>query len=282
MLTGEPFIPETITVHLGKPDSEAENITVSFPEYVKNVASSEIYPTWPENALRANIYVIVSYVLNRIYTEWYRSRGYYFDVTNSTQYDQAFVYGREIFENISDLVDELFTYYIRREDAVEPMFAAFCDGISVSCAGLSQWGTVELANEGKTPYEILKYYYGDHIVLEKAKDIRTATPTYPGAVLRDGEVGRDVQTIQTQLNRISGNFQCRSNFINICDFKSFFRFRSFRRLMESTASSSRMRYGRSRKFLISHRPERWTKVHGTSFPISIPASSILRIFSRRV
>lgn len=206
MLTGEPFIPETITVHLGKPDSEAENITVSFPEYVKNVASSEIYPTWPENALRANIYVIVSYVLNRIYTEWYRSRGYYFDVTNSTQYDQAFVYGREIFENISDLVDELFTYYIRREDAVEPMFAAFCDGVSVSCAGLSQWGTVELANEGKTPYEILKYYYGDNIVLEKAKDIRTATPTYPGAVLRDGEVGRDVQTIQTQLNRISGNF----------------------------------------------------------------------------
>lgn len=206
MLIGEPFIPETITVHLGTPDSDAENVTVSFLQYIKNVASSEIYPTWPENSLRANIYVITSYVLNRIYTEWYRSRGYPFDITSTTQYDQAFVYGREIFENISDLVDELFPYYIRREGAVEPMFAAFCDGHTVHCSGLSQWGTVELAEEGKTPFEILQYYYGNDISLVKATDIRSATPTYPGAVLREGEIGRDVQTLQTQLNRISRNF----------------------------------------------------------------------------
>lgn len=206
MLTGAPFIPETVTVHLGTPDSNAETVTVSFPEYVKNVASSEIYPTWPENAIRANIYVIVSYVLNRIYTEWYRSRGYAFDITSSTQYDQAFVYGREIFENVSNLVDSLFPYYIRREGNVEPMFAAFCDGVAVHCAGLSQWGTVTLANEGKTPFEILQAYYGDNIELVKAEEIRTASPTYPNAVLREGEVGADVQTIQTQLNRISRNF----------------------------------------------------------------------------
>lgn len=206
MLTGVPFIPETITVHLGKPDTDAENVTVSFPEYIKNVASSEIYPTWPENALRANIYVIISYVLNRIYTEWYRARGYHFDVTNSTQYDQAFVYGREIFENISHLVDELFFTYIRRENAVEPLFAAFCDGVATTCAGLSQWGTVELARQGYTPFEILQHYYGDDILLVKSEDIRPAVPTYPNAVLREGEFGRDVQTIQTQLNRISRNF----------------------------------------------------------------------------
>ena len=206
MLTGAPFIPETVTVHLGAPDSNTETVTVSFPEYVKNVASSEIYPTWPENAIRANIYVIVSYVLNRIYTEWYRSRGYAFDITNSTQYDQAFVYGREIFENVSNIVDSLFPYYIRREGNIEPLFAAFCDGVAVSCTGLSQWGTVALANEGKTPFEILQAYYGDNIELIKAEEIRTASPTYPGAVLREGEVGADVQTIQTQLNRISRNF----------------------------------------------------------------------------
>ncbi len=206
MLSGLPFIPETVTVHLGTPDSNAETVTVSFPDYVKNVASSEIYPTWPENALRANIYVIVSYVLSRFYTEWYRSRGYAFDITSSTQYDQAFVYGREIFENVSNLVDELFPFYIRRVGSIEPLFAAFCDGAAVSCNGLSQWGTVALANEGKTPYEILQTYYGENIELVKTNDIRTASPTYPDTILREGEVGADVQTIQTQLNRISRNF----------------------------------------------------------------------------
>lgn len=206
MLSGEPFIPQTVTVHLGAPDAAAENVTVPFVEYVKNVASSELYPTWPENALRANIHVIVSFVLNRIYTEWYRARGYDFDITNSTQYDQAFVYGREIFDNIGQLVDELFPVYVRRIGTVEPMFTAFCNGTTSTCSGLSQWGTVALAEQGMAPLEILQYYYGDDIELIRTDDIRSATPTYPGRVLKIGDVSPDTQTIQTQLNRISNNF----------------------------------------------------------------------------
>lgn len=206
MLSGEPFIPQTVTVHLGAPDSNAENVTVSFPDYIKNVASGELYPTWPENALRANIHAIVSFVLNRIYTEWYRSRGYDFDITGSTQYDQVFVYGREIFDNISRLTDELYPVYVRRIGTVEPLFTAFCNGTTSTCAGLSQWGTVGLAEDGKTPLEILQYYYGDDIELVRSANIRSATPTYPGRVLNIGEVGADVQTIQLQLNRISNNF----------------------------------------------------------------------------
>ncbi|MBR6709015.1 MAG: spore cortex-lytic protein, partial [Clostridia bacterium] len=147
-----PYIPETVTVHLGAPDTNAPNITVSFPDYIKNVASSEIYPTWPENAIRANIYAQISYALNRIYTEYYRSRGYDFDITNSTAVDQSFVNGRDIFENISQIVDEIFNQYLRRQGAVEPLFAQYCNGTTVTCPGLSQWGTVELANRGYTPY----------------------------------------------------------------------------------------------------------------------------------
>ena len=163
MLSGTPFIPETITVHLGTPDSDAPNVTVDFPSYVKNVASSEIFPTWPENALRANIYAIVSFALNRIYTEWYRSRGYDFDITSTTQFDQKFINGREYFQNISYLVDELFNDYIQRQGSVEPLFTAFCNGTTSTCSGLSQWGTVTLAQQGLTPYEILQYYYGKDI-----------------------------------------------------------------------------------------------------------------------
>ena len=121
-----PFIPETITVHLGPPGSDAQNVTVSFPDYIKNVASSEIYPTWPENAIRANIYAQVSFALNRIYTEWYRSQGYDYDITNSTAYDQYFVQGRDIFDNISQIVDEIFNNYLVRQGSVEPLFAQYC------------------------------------------------------------------------------------------------------------------------------------------------------------
>lgn len=206
MLTGEPFIPQTITVHLGAPDSNAANVTVSFPDYVKNVASSEIYPTWPENSLRANIYAITTFALNRIYTEWYRSRGYDFDITASTQYDQKFIEGREVFENIGTLVDELFDDYIRREGTVEPLFAAFCNGTTVTCSGLSQWGTVDLARQGYIPYDILRYYYGDDINIVRNADVRTNTPSYPGTPLAPGSVGNAVQTKQIQLNRISRNY----------------------------------------------------------------------------
>ena len=156
-------IPQNITVHLGPPSSSAENITVPFVDYIKNVASSEIYPNWPENALRANIYAITTYALNRIYSEWYPSRGYDFDITNSTAFDQAYVPDRDIFENISVLVDELFNDYVVRQGTVNPLFTQFCNGTTSTCNGLSQWGTVNLANEGLTPYEILQRYYGNDI-----------------------------------------------------------------------------------------------------------------------
>ena len=172
MLTGEPFIPETITVHLGRPNEDAQDVTVAFSDYVKNVASSEIYPTWPEASLRANIYVITTFALNRIYTEWYRARGYAFDITSSTQYDQKYIYGREVFENISRLVDEQFFVYVRRTGTVEPLFTAFCNGTTVTCEGLSQWGTVDLAQQGMGAYDILTYYYGTDIELVRDAPIR--------------------------------------------------------------------------------------------------------------
>ena len=157
MPTLTPVIPQNITVHLGAPGSNAPNVTVPFADYIKNVASSEIYPTWPDAAIRANIYAQISYALNRIYTQYYRSRGYDFDITNDISRDQSFVYERDIFENISQIVDEIFNSYVRRVDTVEPLFTAYCDGDEVTCSGLSQWGTVTLANQGLTPFEILQY-----------------------------------------------------------------------------------------------------------------------------
>ncbi len=201
-----PFIPETVTVHLGPPDSNAENVTVSFVDYIKNVASSEIYPTWPESALRANILAQISFALNRIYTEYYRSRGYDFDITNSTAIDQSFTYGRDIFENISNIVDEIFDTYIRREGAVEPLFALYCDGQSTSCPGLLQWNTVNLANQGLGPFDILTRFYGTDIGLVTDAPIRGDTESYPGRILSTGSSGNDVKIIQTRLNRISRNY----------------------------------------------------------------------------
>ncbi len=201
-----PYIPETITVHLGAPDSAAENVTVPFPDYIKNVASSEIYPTWPENAIRANIYAQISYALNRVYTEYYRSRGYDFDITNSTAIDQSFVAGRDIFENISDIVDDIFTDYIVRQGSVEPLFAQYCDGIEVQCDGLSQWGSVPLAEEGLTPYEILVNYYGDDININTDTPIQPFSPSLPYRSLRIGNFGNDVRSVQLRLNRISSNY----------------------------------------------------------------------------
>ncbi len=200
-------IPENITVHLGLPsDRSVPNVTVPFIDYIKNVASSEIYPTWPETALRANIYAQISYALNRIYTEYYRSRGYDFDITSTTQFDQTFVYGRDIFDNIGEIVDEVFNDYIVRQGSVEPLFAAYCNGTTVVCNGLSQWGSVALAEEGLTPYEILQYYYGDDInIIFNAPTARNL-PSYPGRPLRRGDSSQDVLTIQRQLNRIGQNY----------------------------------------------------------------------------
>lgn len=201
-----PYVPEMITVHLGPPDSPAENVTVSFPDYIKNVASSEIYPTWPENAVRANIYAQISYTLNRIYTEWYRSKGYDFDITNSTQYDHYFVKDREIFENVSQIVDEIFNDYIVRQGSIVPLFASYCNGTTSICTGLSQWGTVDLANQGYTPYEILRYYYGNDINIIENAPISSNVESYPGFPLKLGSSGNEVLTIQRQLNRISDNY----------------------------------------------------------------------------
>ena len=198
-------IPENITVHLGAPDSNAQNITVPFVDYVKNVASSEIYPNWPESALRANIYAITTYALNRIYSEWYPSRGYNFDITNSTAFDQAYVPNRDIFEN-SALVDELFNDYVVRQGTVNPLFTQFCNGTTSTCDGLSQWGTVSLANEGLTPYEILQRYYGNDINIITNAPVQNIEESYPGAPLRLGDAGNDVEIISEELNRISQNY----------------------------------------------------------------------------
>ena len=201
-----PYIPETITVHLGPPDSSAANVTVPFLDYIANVASSEIYPTWPESAIRANIYAQISYTLNRIYTEYYRSRGYDFDITNSTATDQSFVYGRDIFENINRITAEIFTDYIQRQGSIEPLFAQYCDGVRVQCDGLSQWGSVELAEEGLGPYDILTNYYGNDIDIVTDAPVMGFTSSVPDRPLEPGSAGSDVRQIQVRLNRIAKNF----------------------------------------------------------------------------
>lgn len=205
-MTGTPFIPRTLVVHLGTPSSNAENIYVDFPDYIKNVASSEIYPTWPEAALRANIYAQISYALNRYYTEWYRSQGYDFDITNSTQFDQAFVPGREIYESVSNIVDEIFNSYVVRRGSIEPYFTQYCNGTTSTCDGLSQWGTVPLAQQGLGPYEILTRFYGEDIDIVTDAPVRNGQPSYPGRPLRLGDSGNAVQQMQIRLNRISTNY----------------------------------------------------------------------------
>ncbi len=199
-------IPEYVTVHLGTPTSNAQNVTVSFKHYIKNVCCSEIYPTWPEQALVANIYCQISLVLNRIFTEWYRSQGYSFDITNSTSYDQYFVYGRNIFDNISKLVDEIFNIYIRKSNFVEPFYAEYCNGTTATCPGLKQWGTVTLANDGYNALGILRYYYGNEVSLYTTSIVKGTPVSYPGSPLSRGSSGDDVRVIQTQLTRIRRNY----------------------------------------------------------------------------
>ncbi len=205
MPTVIPYVPQRITVHLGAPNTPAENVTVDFQDYIKNVASSEIYPTWEESALRANILAIVSFALNRVYTEFYRSRGYDFDITNNTAYDQAFVNGRSFFTNISRLVDDLFNDYIRRPGFVEPLAAKYCNGTTVTCEGLSQWGSQELAQQGYNSVQILRSYYGNIEIVRNAP-IRNYTSSYPGFPIRRGNIGPNVVVIQSELNRISQNY----------------------------------------------------------------------------
>ena len=200
------IIPKNITVHLGKPATSARNVTVSFRRYIANVASSEVYPTWPESALRANIHCQISLALNRIYTEWYPSRGYSFNITNSTSYDQYYVHGRTVFDVMVRLTDDIFNTYLRKTGTVNPFYSEYCDGKSVTCPGLKQWGTVTLAKQGKTPLQILKYYYGSDIEIVRTHNIQAIPQSYPGSPLRQGDSGTAVFTLQRQLNRIAKDY----------------------------------------------------------------------------
>ena len=201
-----PYVPQFITVHLGAPSEAAENVTVPFPDYVKNVASSEIYPTWEPAAIRANILAIISFALNRVYTEFYPSRGYPFQITSSTAYDQKYIHGRNIFENISQVVDEIFNTYIRRQGFVEPLAAKFCNGTTTTCDGLSQWGSQALAEDGLNSVDILRYYYGDDIELVTDAPVLGIQGSYPGYPLRLGMVGENVARVQVMLNRVSRDY----------------------------------------------------------------------------
>ncbi len=204
----KPVVPDIIVVHAGVPeDTAAPNYTVGFKDYIKNVASSEIYPTWPKETLAANILAILSFTLNRVYTEWYRNKGYNFTVTNSTAYDQAFTYGRDIFNEISDIVDEVFTTYISRPDILQPLFTQYSDGKKVKREGwLSQWGSKYLGDDGYTSLQILKNYYGSDILLKQAEKVEGIPLSFPGTTLRIGSAGESVRTVQEQLNAISKNY----------------------------------------------------------------------------
>ncbi len=200
-------IPEYIIVHDGVPsDSTARNYWVRYKDYIKNVASCEIYSTWPENAIYANILVIMSFTLNRVYTEWYRNQGYNFTITSSTAYDQKWVYGRNIFENIDFLVDTIFANYLSRPGVRQPVFTSYCDGKRVTCAGLSQWGSMYLAEQGYSAIEIIRYYYGNDMYINTAEIISGVPSSWPGYDLSLGSSGEKVRQLQTQLNRIARNY----------------------------------------------------------------------------
>ena len=200
------IIPKNITVHLGKPAAAARNVTVSFRDYIANVASSEVYPTWPEQALRANIHCQISLALNRIYTEWYPSKGYTFNITNSTSYDQYYVHGRTVFDVMVRITDDIFNTYLRKRGTVNPYYSEYCDGKSVTCPGLKQWGTVTLANNGRSALQILRYYYGSDIEIVRTSNIQSIPQSYPGSPLRQGDSGTAVFTLQRQLNRITKDY----------------------------------------------------------------------------
>ena len=201
-----PVVPNNITIHLGKPSENAKNVTIPFVEYIANVASSEIYPTWPKNALIANIYTIISFTMNRIYNEWYRSKGYNFDITSSPAYDQQYTENRSIYENIENISEEIFNNYIVKGNQIQPYFTTYCDGRIKSCDGLSQWGSVSLANQGKTPIQILRYYYGNDINIKEDAPVGDNTVGYPGYEIGIGSAGNQVLAIQRDLRRIRKNY----------------------------------------------------------------------------
>ena len=201
-------VPEFIVVHDGDPnDNSAPDYWIPYQDYIKNVASSEIYATWPEESIKANVLTIISFTLNRVFTEWYRSRGKNFTVTSSTAYDQKFVYQRNIFQEISNVVDDIFSTFITKPQIQQPLFTQYCDGKNVTCPGwLSQWGSKSLAEEGTDYLNILRTYYGSEIYLDTAPEVTGIPVSFPGEILQLNSIGDDVRTIQRQLNSISNNY----------------------------------------------------------------------------
>ena len=200
-------VPEYVIVHDGVPnDSSAPNYYVRYKDYIKNVASSEIYATWPESAIYANILAILSFTLNRVYTEWYRNQGYNFTITSSTAYDQKWIYGRNTYQNIDRLVDTIFANFLSRPGVRQPIFTSYCDGKRVTCDGLSQWGSKYLGDEGYSAIEIIRYYYGSDMYINTAVSISGVPSSFPGYNLSIGASGDKVRQLQQQLNRIAQNF----------------------------------------------------------------------------
>lgn len=198
-------VPETVVVHDGTPsDTTAQDYYVSYTDYIKNVASSEIYATWPESTITANILAIMSFTMNRVYTEWYRNKGYNFTITSSTAYDHKWIYGRNIFDNISLLVDEIFDQYLSRPEVIQPILTQYCDGKRVSCPDwMSQWGSKELGDQGYSPIEIIRYYYGNSMYINTANQISGIPSSWPGYNLTIGSTGDKVRQMQEQLDRIA-------------------------------------------------------------------------------
>ena len=201
-----PIVPNNITVHLGKPNETARNITVPFTDYIANVASNELYPTWPRAALVANIYAIISFALNRVYNEWYRSKGYNFDITATPSYDQKYTENRSTYENINDIVEEIFNNYVVKGEQIQPYFTRYCDGRVTTCQGLSQWGSVSLANQGKSALQILQNYYGSDISIRYNAPVGDAVEGFPGYDVGLGNAGNPVLLIQRDLRRIRKNY----------------------------------------------------------------------------
>ena len=200
-------IPETIVVHDGLPnDSSAQNYYVPYRDYIKNVASSEIYATWPESTIYANVLAIMSFTLNRVYTEWYRNKGYNFTITSSTAYDQKWMRGRNIFSNISYLVDTIFANFLSRPGVRQPIFTSYCNGTTVTCDGLSQWGSKYLGDQGYSAIEIIRYYYGSNMYINTATSVSGIPSSWPGYNLTIGARGDKVRQMQEQLNRIAQNY----------------------------------------------------------------------------
>ena len=205
----EPVVPEFIVVHDGLPeDTSAENYWVPFREYIKNVASSEIYSTWPDQTIYANVIAIISFTLNRVFTEWYRNKGYNFTITSSTAYDHKYIHNRNIFDNISVIVDEVFNTFIKRPPtARQPLLAQYCDGKKSQCPDqMTQWGSKDLGDQGMSYDEILRYFYGDNIVFSQANVVSGVPVSFPGFTLQLGSNNSYVRTIQNQLNAISNSY----------------------------------------------------------------------------